>query len=45
MDTNKKAWLTPEVIQYGTVEELTQQTKPKKLGSSDDFQIAGISSP
>jgi hypothetical protein len=46
MDTsNKKLWITPELIQYGSVEDLTQQVKLKKLGSSDDFGISGISSP
>ena len=45
MDTKKKIWLTPELIKYGDVEELTQESKYKKLGSVDDFQVPGISNP
>jgi hypothetical protein len=41
----KKLWQTPELIVFGAVEELTQQVKLKKLGSSDDLGIAGISDP
>lgn len=33
----KKAWATPEVTLYGTVEELTQKTLTKTFGLSDDF--------
>jgi hypothetical protein len=39
----KKLWTSPELITYGTVEELTQQPKLKTPGTSDDFQITGIS--
>ena len=39
----KKHWETPELVVFGAVEELTQQAKYKRLGSSDDFGIAGIS--
>jgi hypothetical protein len=46
MDMNdKKPWTTPELIQYGSVEELTQQTKLKRRGTQDDFGITGIQSP
>lgn len=44
MDTgNKKPWTTPELMQYGSVEELTQGPKWKQLGTSDDFAVPGIS--
>jgi lipopolysaccharide biosynthesis glycosyltransferase len=43
--SNKKPWTTPELIQYGSVEELTQQAKWKQIGTSDDFGVPGISSP
>jgi len=43
MDTsNKKLWTTPKLIQYGSLEDLTQQVKLKQLGTVDDFGIAGI---
>jgi hypothetical protein len=42
-ELNKKLWTTPELIQYGSVEELTQQAKYKQRGSKDDFGINGIS--
>jgi len=46
MDNNlKKVWTTPELVQYGAVEDLTQQVKSKKLGSSDDFGVPGICDP
>ena len=47
MDHNlKKVWTTPELTQYGAVEDLTQQdVKSKKLGASDDFGISGICNP
>ena len=47
MDNNlkKKVWTTPELTQYGAVEDLTQQVKSKQLGSSDDFGISGICDP
>ena len=41
----KKHWETPELVVFGAVEELTQQVKTKRLGSSDDFGITGISNP
>ncbi len=43
METEKKqAWVTPEVTECGDVEDLTQQSKLKSLGSADDFGITGI---
>lgn len=43
--SRKELWVTPKLTQYGTVEDITQQVKSKKLGSSDDFGISGISNP
>ena len=44
--SRKELWVTPKLTQYGTVEDITQQTvKSKKLGSMDDFGISGISNP
>jgi hypothetical protein len=42
-----KHWSAPKLIEHGSVEAITHQVtiKPKKLGSSDDFGITGISSP
>jgi hypothetical protein len=42
---NKKCWKTPELTVFGTVEDLTHKTVPKRLGTQDDFGISGISSP
>lgn len=33
----KKGWVTPKLIRYGNVEEITKQTKPKWYGSGDDL--------
>lgn len=41
----KKVWETPDLIVYGDINSLTQQTKPKQPGSRDDFNVSGISSP
>ena len=41
----KKAWHTPTVVVYGTVEDLTLLIKPKQPGSVDDFGVTGISDP
>ena len=40
----KKAWHTPELIEHGTVSELTLSgVKCKRPGSLDDFGVSGIS--
>jgi hypothetical protein len=39
----KKTWTPPAVTVYGDVEELTQQSKVKQPGSSDDFHVSGVS--
>ena len=38
-DTNleKKEWCEPVLFDFGTVEELTQEPKPKWWGSGDDL--------
>ena len=41
----KKVWETPELVVYGDIDSLTQQIKPKMLGTVDDFGVVGISSP
>jgi len=41
---DKKTWSAPAVTVYGDIEELTQQSKLKQPGSSDDFHVSGISS-
>lgn len=41
----KKVWETPEVVVYGDIDSLTQQTKLKQPGSWDDFGVTGISDP
>ncbi|MEA5567930.1 MULTISPECIES: hypothetical protein [unclassified Anabaena] len=43
MNTTKKVWTAPAVTVYGNVEAITEQVKPKKLGASDDFGVAGVS--
>ncbi|WP_264082502.1 hypothetical protein ACQFX9_13480 [Aliinostoc sp. HNIBRCY26] len=42
---NKKVWTAPAVKIYGNIEAITEQVKPKKLGSSDDFGVPGVSDP
>ncbi|HEY9827200.1 MAG TPA: hypothetical protein V6D19_17315 [Stenomitos sp.] len=43
---NLKPWTAPKLTTHGGVETITAQLiKPKKLGSSDDFGVPGISSP
>ena len=39
----KAAWQNPKLTVHGTVEELTQQTKGKRLGFVDDFGVSGVS--
>ena len=39
MTETKKVWETPDLIVYGDVETLTQQTKLKTPGSRDDFGV------
>lgn len=36
---SKKAWTTPQVTVYGTVEDLTRQTKNKTFGAGDDVLV------
>ena len=38
-----KVWSRPLITVYGDVDELTQQSKTKQPGSSDDFHVSGIS--
>jgi hypothetical protein len=40
-----KPWFAPKLIEHGSVEAITHQVKQKRLGSSDDFGITGISDP
>jgi hypothetical protein len=40
-----KPWTAPKLTTHGDVEAITNQIKPKKLGSKDDFGIDGVSSP
>ncbi len=46
-ENTKKVWSTPVLVEYGSVETLTQVgiTKSKRLGTSDDFGVVGVSSP
>jgi hypothetical protein len=44
-EEKKRIWETPDVIIYGDVNSLTQQVKPKQPGSSDDYNVSGISLP
>jgi hypothetical protein len=37
MDQEKKMWTTPELIEYGPVDEITGKTVLKDDGSGDDF--------
>ena len=45
-DKPKNLWIDPELIRYGSVEELTEKgpVKSKMLGTSDDFGVVGVSS-
>ncbi len=45
MNEEKKGWEVPELVVYGDIDTLTQQVKPKTLGSRDDFGVTGISDP
>ncbi len=36
---NKKEWVTPEAFRYGSVKEITQQTKNKTFGPGDDVLV------
>jgi hypothetical protein len=40
---DKKEWSAPAVTVYGDIEVLTQQSKVKQPGSTDDFHVAGVS--
>lgn len=33
----KKPWVAPKLTVYGTVEEITKQSKPKWFGTGDDL--------
>lgn len=35
----KRQWVTPKAIRYGSVKEITQQTKNKTYGGGDDVLI------
>ncbi len=35
----KKEWVTPSVVRYGSVREITKQTKQKTWGSGDDVLV------
>lgn len=37
----KKVWSNPELVAYGSIEDITN-TQDKKLGSSDTFTFQGI---
>ncbi|MCO6509278.1 MAG: hypothetical protein J5I65_00635 [Aridibacter famidurans] len=39
----KRVWETPELVVYGDIDSLTQQSKLKNPGSYDDFGVTGIS--
>jgi hypothetical protein len=39
----KKEWTEPELIEYGSVEEITRHQKMKRPGTIDDFNVVGIS--
>jgi hypothetical protein len=47
MDLNnqdqKREWTEPELIEYGSVEEITKNQKLKHPGTIDDFNVVGIS--
>jgi hypothetical protein len=42
---DKKEWTSPTIVVYGDMTTLTEQVKPKTPGTSDDFQVTGISDP
>ncbi len=46
-ENTKKMWSTPVLVEYGSVETLTQQQviKGKREGLTDDFGVVGVSSP
>jgi hypothetical protein len=35
----KKAWVTPKATRYGSVREITRDTKDKTFGAGDDVLI------
>ncbi len=35
--TLKKEWVTPQVLKYGSVNQVTRQIKCKTFGTRDDF--------
>ncbi len=35
----KKEWVTPHVVRYGSVREITKQFKQKIYGNSDDVLV------
>lgn len=37
----KREWTTPKAICYGSVKDLTQQTKNKTFGEGDDVLLNG----
>lgn len=37
--TPKKEWVAPKAVRYGSVKEITQQTKNKTFGPGDDVLI------
>ena len=41
----KKIWVEPDLVVFGDIDSLTQQTKPKQPGSIDDFAVSGVSDP
>ncbi len=41
----EQVWITPTLSKCGTVEDMTQQVKLKKIGSLDDFGISGVTNP
>lgn len=43
LQRQKEDWVTPEVVVYGDIETLTQQTKMKTPGITDDFAVTGVS--
>lgn len=42
-NASKAEWDSPELVVYGSVEELTLQPKSKHPGFSDDFGVSGVS--
>lgn len=39
MTGQKKEWVTPQAVCYGSVKEITKQVKQKQLGPGDDVLI------